>query len=43
VGLVVDAMMEAVSNALEKGEKVTLVGFGTFQTTERKARIGVAP
>ena len=43
VGLVVDALMEAISNTLEKGEKVTLVGFGTFQTTQKKSRRGRNP
>ena len=38
VGLVVDALMEAISNTVEKGEKVTLVGFGTFQTIQKKSR-----
>ena len=43
VGLVVDALMEAISNTLEKGEKVTLVGFGTFQTIQKKSRRGRNP
>ena len=40
---VVDAFMEAIGNTLARGERVTLVGFGTFQTMERKARRGVNP
>jgi len=43
VGLVVDALMEAISNTVEKGEKVTLVGFGTFQTIQKKSRRGRNP
>lgn len=35
----IDAVMEAVS----KGEKVTLVGFGTFERRERAAREGRNP
>lgn len=31
VGIVLDAFIETVGGALSKGEKVTLVGFGTFQ------------
>jgi DNA-binding protein HU-beta len=39
----VDAVLAAISGALEKGETVTLVGFGTFKVTERKARMGRNP
>ena len=39
----VDSILENISNALKKGEKVTLVGFGTFEVTERKARKGRNP
>ena len=38
-----DAMTEAITDTFSKGEKVTLVGFGTFQVMERKARKGVNP
>lgn len=37
------AFTEAVTKELKKGEKVQLVGFGTFEVTERKARIGKNP
>lgn len=40
---VIDAMTETIGDALSKGEKVTLVGFGTFQVANRKARRGVNP
>ena len=43
IGNVVDALTETITNTLSKGEKVTLVGFGTFQVMERKARRGVNP
>lgn len=36
-------LLEAVSETLESGERVTLVGFGTFSVTERKARSGRNP
>lgn len=32
-----------VSAALSRGEKVTFVGFGTFERRNRKARVGVNP
>jgi len=40
---VVDAFIKKVTDSLSRGEKVTLVGFGTFQVMERKARKGVNP
>lgn len=43
VGSVLDAMTETITETLSKGEKITLVGFGTFQVMERKARRGVNP
>jgi DNA-binding protein HU-beta len=33
----------AITRSLEKGEAVTLVGFGTFKTAVRKARTGRNP
>ena len=38
-----NGFMEAVTESLNTGEKVTLVGFGTFSVTERKARTGRNP
>ena len=40
---VVDAITSAITDLLERSEKVTLVGFGTFQVMEREARRGVNP
>lgn len=40
---VLDAMTEVITHTLSKAEKVTLVGFGTFQIVNRKARRGVNP
>ena len=37
------AFIDSVQEALENGEKVQLVGFGTFETTERAAREGRNP
>lgn len=38
-----DAMITAVEENLAKGEKVVLVGFGTFETKNRAARKGRNP
>ena len=38
-----DAFVVSVESALKNGEKVQLVGFGTFETRERKARQGRNP
>lgn len=38
-----EAVLECVSDALASGEKVQLVGFGTFKVTERNAREGRNP
>lgn len=35
-----DATLEAIQDALQRGERVQLTGFGTFETRERKARKG---
>jgi len=42
-GNVVDAITSTITDSLAREEKVTLVGFGTFQVMERKARKGVNP
>jgi DNA-binding protein HU-beta len=39
----VDATLGTITGALKKGEKVQLVGFGTFEVRTRKARIGINP
>jgi DNA-binding protein HU-beta len=38
-----DSFVDGVKKALKKGEKVTLIGFGTFSVTQRKARKGRNP
>lgn len=38
-----NAFLEEVTNAVKKGEKVTLVGFGTFSVVERASRMGINP
>ena len=39
----VTAMIEAITEALVKGDKVSLVGFGTFEVKDRAARKGINP
>lgn len=39
----VNSMLETIQEALKKGEKVTLVGFGTFTAYKRKSRKGRNP
>lgn len=38
-----DAVLESISDALAKGEKVSIPGFGTFETRQRAARTGRNP
>ncbi len=42
-GRAFDSTIETISKALKKGDKVTLVGFGTFSVSKRKARTGRNP
>lgn len=42
-GASLDAFTSSVAAALKKGDKVTLVGFGTFSVSKRAARIGRNP
>jgi nucleoid DNA-binding protein len=39
----VDSLLEGITRALKKGEAITFVGFGTFKTTERRARVAKNP
>jgi DNA-binding protein HU-beta len=39
----IDSMLEGISKSLKKGQKTTLVGFGTFSISKRKARTGRNP
>ena len=39
----VKAFVDVVTSELQKGEKVQLVGFGTFEVSERAAREGRNP
>ena len=42
-GKAVDALVDGIAMSLRQGKKVTLVGFGTFSTSDRKARTGRNP
>ena len=42
-GEALDAFTDSVTATLKKGDKVTLVGFGTFSVSKRAARIGRNP
>ena len=39
----VDAVLDAIADALKEGDKVALLGFGTFSISERPARTGINP
>ncbi|MEI6609217.1 MAG: HU family DNA-binding protein [Deltaproteobacteria bacterium] len=41
--LAISATLAAIQKALKKGDTVTLVGFGTFKVSKRKARKGRNP
>lgn len=40
---VLNVVLEEISNALKSGEKVQLIGFGTFETRKRSPRTGRNP
>ncbi|MBE0507059.1 MAG: HU family DNA-binding protein [Marinospirillum sp.] len=42
-GRALDAVLDTVTTALQKGDSVSLVGFGTFTVKERAARTGRNP
>lgn len=43
VDIALSAALEVITEAVAKGEKVTLVGFGTFEARDRQAREGRNP
>lgn len=43
VAEVINAFIETVETAVSQGQKVTLVGFGTFEARKRAARTGRNP
>ena len=42
-GRVVDSVISSITGALQRGDSVTLVGFGTFSVRNRDARSGRNP
>ena len=42
-GRAFDAAISAITDALQKGDQVSLIGFGTFMVRERAARTGRNP
>ena len=42
-GAVLDIILSTVTETMKRGEKVSLVGFGTFEAKTRKARQGRNP
>ena len=39
----IDAVIDGITKALKKGDRVSLVGFGSFSVSKRKARTGRNP
>ena len=42
-GSAIDAVTAAITKAVAKGDTVTMVGFGTFSSSKRAARLGRNP
>ena len=42
-GKAIDAVVDGITKALKKGDRVALIGFGTFSVSKRKARTGRNP
>ena len=39
----VDSLLEGITRALKRGNAITFVGFGTFKTSQRRARVATNP
>ena len=39
----VDSLLAGITRALKKGDAITFVGFGTFKTSQRRARVSRNP
>jgi DNA-binding protein HU-beta len=39
----VESLLQSITRALKKGDAITFVGFGTFKTTQRRARVAKNP
>ena len=42
-GRALDATVEAIEKSLKKGDRIALVGFGSFSVSKRAARVGRNP
>ena len=42
-GAAIDTTVDSITSALKKGDRVALIGFGTFSVSQRKARNGRNP
>ena len=42
-GAAIDSLLATITRALKKGDTITFVGFGTFRTTQRRARVAKNP
>lgn len=42
-GRAIDAVVDSITGSLQKGDPVTLIGFGTFSVKDRAARTGRNP
>lgn len=43
VGVVVDSLLQAIKDSLNKGQHIEIRGFGTFRLKTRKPRVGRNP
>jgi DNA-binding protein HU-beta len=43
VEMMLEAMLDIITNTLQGGDEVTLTGFGTFRVSKRSARAGINP
>jgi DNA-binding protein HU-beta len=41
--LVLNSLIEVIGDTLKKGEKISLIGFGSYEVRKRKARTGINP
>ena len=39
----VESLLDGITRALKKGDPITFVGFGTFKTSQRRARVARNP
>jgi DNA-binding protein HU-beta len=39
----IESLLEGITRSLKKSESITFVGFGTFKTSQRKARVARNP